>query len=58
MDDPEQTKDGLLQAFSEVLADHRFEHLMLAHGLPLVGNGRAELELLLSEGGRTADDAF
>jgi len=58
MDDPEQTKAGLLQAFSEVLADYEFEHLLLAHGLPLVGNGRSELEQLISDGGRTAGDAF
>ena len=58
MDDPEQTKEGLLQAFSEVLDDYRFEHLMLAHGLPLVGNGRTELEQLVRSGGRTAHDAF
>jgi hypothetical protein len=58
MDDPEETKDGLLQAFSEVLDDYDFEHLLLAHGLPLIGNGRAELEQLVREGGRTATDAF
>lgn len=58
MDDPERTKDGLLQAFAEVLADHEFDHVMLAHGLPLIGNGRAELERLVREGGRTASDAF
>ncbi len=58
MDDPDETKGGLLEAFSEVLDDYRFEHLMLAHGLPLVGNGRAELEQLVREGGRTASDAF
>lgn len=58
MDDPDATKDGLLQAFSEVLDDHRFEHLLLAHGLPLVGNGHAELERLVGEGGRPASDAF
>src|SRR5579875_1126791 len=58
MDDPEQTKDGLLQAFSEVLADHEFESLLLAHGLPLIGNGRSELAHLVKAGGRTAPDAF
>lgn len=58
MDDPERTKDGLLQAFSEVLDDRPFEHLLLAHGLPLIGNGRTELEALVREGGRTANDAF
>jgi hypothetical protein len=35
-----------------------FEHLLLAHGLPLIGNGRRELEQLVSQGGRTAGDAF
>jgi len=58
MDEPEQTKDGLLQAFGEVLDDYPFEHLLLAHGLPLVGNGREELQRLLADGGRTAPDAF
>jgi hypothetical protein len=58
MDDPEQTKAGLLEAFSQVLKDYEFEHLLLAHGLPLVGNGRRELERLIGEGGRTAGDAF
>lgn len=53
MDDPEETKAGLLQAFTEVLADYQFEHLLLAHGLPLVGDGRAELERLVRDGGRT-----
>jgi hypothetical protein len=58
MDDPEETKAGLLQAFSEVLDDYEFEHLMLAHGLPLVGDGRAELEALVRDGGRTASNAL
>ncbi|HEX3803795.1 MAG TPA: hypothetical protein VHV75_13230 [Solirubrobacteraceae bacterium] len=58
MGDPEQTKRGLLDAFSNVLEHYHFEHLLLAHGLPLVGNGRAELEELVREGGRTAEDAF
>jgi hypothetical protein len=58
MDDPDETKAGLLEAFSEVLTDYEFEHLLLAHGLPLIGDGRAELELLVGEGGRTAPNAF
>ncbi len=58
MDDPEETKAGLLQAFRAVLDDYEFEHLLLAHGLPLVGDGRSEIEQLVSEGGRTASDAF
>lgn len=58
MDDPARTKRGLLEAFATALEGHHFEHLMLAHGLPLIGNGRSELEALVREGGRTATDAF
>ena len=31
-----------------------FEHLLLAHGGPLIGNGRALLQDLVDSGGRTA----
>ncbi len=41
MDEPPQTKQGLIDAFTRILDDYDFEHLLLAHGLPLVGNGRA-----------------
>ena len=58
MNDPVQTKRGLLAAFERILSDYDFEHLMLAHGLPLVGNGRAELERFVREGGRPARGAF
>ena len=58
MDDPAGTKDGLLAAFTRVLDEYEFDHLLLAHGLPLIGNGRAALEELVRDGGRTASDAF
>lgn len=58
MNDPAQTKRGLLAVFSRVLDELTFEHLLLAHGLPLVGNGRAELQEFVRSGGRTATDAF
>lgn len=58
MDAPDETKRGLLDAFARILSDYEFEHLLLAHGLPLIGNGRAELEQLVRDGGRTAKDAF
>lgn len=58
MDDPEQTKAGLLERFQALLDSYEFDHLMLAHGLPLIGNGRAELEQFVADGGRTATDAF
>ncbi len=58
MDDPGETRHGLLEAFSRVLEHYEFSHLLLAHGLPLVGDGRRELEALVREGGRTAPGAF
>ena len=43
MDEPEHTKRGLYDAY-ERLADHvDFEHLLVAHGEPVILNGRAEL---------------
>lgn len=54
MDDPPQTKQRLLQAFTRALAELEFDHVLLAHGAPLVGNGRAALEELVRSGGRTA----
>jgi hypothetical protein len=42
MDEPEQTKEGLRAAYRR-LAELDFEHLLLAHGSPFVGDGRAAL---------------
>lgn len=43
MDEPEHTKRGLYDRY-ERLTDHvDFEHLLVAHGDPIVLNGRAEL---------------
>ena len=42
MDDPEQTKRGLCDSYRR-LAELDFEHLLLAHGEPFVGNGREVL---------------
>jgi len=54
MDEPEQTKQGLLGAYSRLLDELDFEHLFLAHGGPLIGDGRARLQELVDHGGRTA----
>ncbi|MGO9790842.1 MAG: hypothetical protein ACLP8S_15505 [Solirubrobacteraceae bacterium] len=54
MDDPPETKRLLLASFDRALAELEFEHILLAHGRPLVGNGRAALEELVRSGGRTA----
>src|SRR5262249_60077138 len=54
MDAPPQTKQGLLRACSRLLDEVEFEHLLLAHGGPVVGDGRRQLEDLVQAGGRTA----
>jgi glyoxylase-like metal-dependent hydrolase (beta-lactamase superfamily II) len=54
MDDPVQTKLGLLQTFARLLDDYDFAHLLLAHGGPIIGDGRRGLQELISAGGRTA----
>jgi hypothetical protein len=58
MDDPPQTKRRLIEAFTGLLDELEFEHLLLAHGLPLIGDGRAQLEAFVESGGGTATDAF
>ena len=54
MDDPQGTKRGLLDACARLLAERDFEHLLLAHGGPVIGDGRERLQELLDCGGRTA----
>ena len=54
MDDPPGTKRALLAAYARLLDQLDFEHLLLAHGDPLIGDGRAALQELVASGGRTA----
>ena len=54
MDDPPATKQGLLSSCARLLAEQRFEHLLLAHGGPVLGDGRELLQDLVDSGGRTA----
>ncbi len=54
MDDPRATKRGLLKACARLLAELEFDHLLLAHGGPVLGDGRALLADLVDCGGRTA----
>jgi hypothetical protein len=54
MDDPDDTKRRLLDAFARLLRELDFEHLLLAHGGPVIGDGRALLQELVECGGRTA----
>ncbi len=54
MDDPSATKRGLLDACARLLAERDFDHLLLAHGGPVIGDGRELLQDLVDCGGRTA----
>ena len=54
MDDPPATKRALLSACSILLEELEFTHLLLAHGGPVVGDGRRRLQELVDTGGRTA----
>lgn len=58
MDDPPGTKRGLLEALRSILATHEVEHVMFAHGEPLLADGGERLRELVAEGGLTASDAF
>jgi hypothetical protein len=54
MDDPPQTKRGLLGACERLLDELDFQHLLLAHGGPVIGGGHDLLCDLVDSGGRTA----
>jgi len=54
MDDPPQTKQGLLDAAQRILDEIDFDHVLLAHGPPMIGNGRERLQEFVESGGRTA----
>ena len=43
MDDPPETKRRLVEAYDRLSRDVDFEHLLVAHGDPVVLNGRGEL---------------
>jgi hypothetical protein len=57
MDDPPATRAGLVSACRRLLDELDFEHLLLAHGGPVIGDGRALLADLVAAGGRTAFEA-
>jgi hypothetical protein len=54
MDDPPATKRGLLEAYGRLLEELDFDHLLLAHGGPVIADGRELLRDLIDSGGRTA----
>jgi hypothetical protein len=43
LDEPEHTKRGLYDRYERLTDSVDFEHLLVAHGEPIVLNGRAEL---------------
>jgi hypothetical protein len=47
MDEPEKTKERLLDAYRGLL-ERDFEHLLFAHGEPLIGGGRGALKEFLN----------
>jgi hypothetical protein len=50
MDDPEGTKSGLRAAYRRIAEELEFEHLLLAHGDPIVGGGREALAAFANAG--------
>lgn len=55
MDDPEETTRGLLASLRRLLDEiPDLRHVLMAHGGAVLDDGRAELEALVAEGGRTA----
>jgi hypothetical protein len=48
MDDPEGTKRALIDAFASALDELDFNHVLMAHGGPVVGDGRARLRELVN----------
>jgi hypothetical protein len=50
-DDPEEVKRGLVASLERLL-DVDFEHLLLAHGLPLVGDGKKRLREFVESAAR------
>ena len=56
MDDPQETKAGILAAARRALDELEFDHLLMAHGLPVIGDGRERLQAFVDSGGRTAFD--
>lgn len=49
-EDPEGVKEGLRAAFRRLLEELDFDHLLLAHGDPVVGGGRDALRRFADEG--------
>jgi hypothetical protein len=51
MDDPDAERRGLRDGLARLADELDFEHLLIAHGRPLVGDGRARLREFAAGGG-------
>ncbi len=47
MDDPEETRAGLRAAYRRLLGELEFDHLLLAHGDPVIGDAKQQLAALV-----------
>jgi hypothetical protein len=52
--DPEADRRALLEGLQRLLDEAEFDSLLMAHGDPWIGGGRAALEAFVAEGGRSA----
>ena len=48
-DDPEKDKAGLRAAYRRLLDEHEFDHLLLAHGGAVLGDGREQLARFVAD---------
>ena len=46
-EDPVAVRSGLIAAYSNLLEQYEFEHVLLSHGGPIIADGRAQLETFL-----------
>ena len=51
MDDPEDTKRGLRDAYARLARELEFDHLRCAHGPPVIGGAKEALERFANDGG-------
>ncbi len=42
-DNPDEVKEGLKAAYRRLVENYSFEHVLLSHGGPLIGDGREQL---------------
>jgi hypothetical protein len=53
MDEPEQTKRGIVAAVNGILGRYAIEHVLMPHGGPVIGDGAEKLREVVDTGGFT-----